>query len=619
MRVPVPDRPGVLADVTTLAAELDVNIADLEIAHSSEGDRGVLILLVPGRSGRALPRRRCSARGYRPAVRTARMTAVRRDRAARSTARRHRHVPGSKSITNRALVLRGARRRHESCSTARCGPTTPTPWSTACAARRRDRRRRVTAHHRRTGTAASIPATEASSTSGCRARRRASSPRSLARGRGRYDDRRGAADAPSADGPDVRGRCARSACDGRRAAASPACLPVVITSARRAAVAAVIGVAATCRASSCRGLLLAGVCDGSTSSTALVSAPYVDMTAARCARSGSRSTPVRVALPASSPTPSSRRVAAVLLRGRGDLRVAGCTSPVSRRSSLQGDLRLRRRARVGWAPRSSRATASGIEVRGTRHAARHRRRPARPLRHGADARRRRRVRRRPDDDHAASGFIRGKETDRIAAIVAASCGAAASRPPSTPTGSPSSPAAPQPARDRDLRRSPHGDGVRAARAARRPASRSTTRTAWPRRFPATSRRSTSFGNVPAPMRVIAIDGPAGSGKSTVARRAGRAARPRVPRHRRDVPRRRVRRPATRHRSRRRRAGRPRSSATSTLDVSLDARHRRRRRRHRRDPRPGGHPRREHRRRQPRGARRAASTASASGRTPTAGE
>ena len=49
VRVPVPDRPGVLAEVTTLAAELDVNIADLEIAHSSEGDRGVLILLVDGR------------------------------------------------------------------------------------------------------------------------------------------------------------------------------------------------------------------------------------------------------------------------------------------------------------------------------------------------------------------------------------------------------------------------------------------------------------------------------------------------------------------------------------------------------------------------------------------
>jgi prephenate dehydrogenase len=46
LRVPVPDRPGVLAEVTTLGGELDVNIYDLEIAHSSEGDRGVLLLVV---------------------------------------------------------------------------------------------------------------------------------------------------------------------------------------------------------------------------------------------------------------------------------------------------------------------------------------------------------------------------------------------------------------------------------------------------------------------------------------------------------------------------------------------------------------------------------------------
>lgn len=47
LRVPVPDRPGVLAEITTAATELDVNIIDLEIAHSTEGERrGVLILLV---------------------------------------------------------------------------------------------------------------------------------------------------------------------------------------------------------------------------------------------------------------------------------------------------------------------------------------------------------------------------------------------------------------------------------------------------------------------------------------------------------------------------------------------------------------------------------------------
>ena len=47
LRVPVPDRPGVLAEVTTSAGELGVNIVDLEIAHSAEGAAGVLVLVVP--------------------------------------------------------------------------------------------------------------------------------------------------------------------------------------------------------------------------------------------------------------------------------------------------------------------------------------------------------------------------------------------------------------------------------------------------------------------------------------------------------------------------------------------------------------------------------------------
>jgi len=68
VRVPVQDRAGVLADVTTLAAELDVSIADLEIAHSSEGDRGVLILLVPAERTERF-QGGLLARGYRPAVR----------------------------------------------------------------------------------------------------------------------------------------------------------------------------------------------------------------------------------------------------------------------------------------------------------------------------------------------------------------------------------------------------------------------------------------------------------------------------------------------------------------------------------------------------------------------
>src|SRR5262245_14957532 len=68
VRVPVQDRAGVLADVTTLAAELDVSIADLEIAHSSAGHRGVLILLVPAERSERF-QGGLLARGYRPAVR----------------------------------------------------------------------------------------------------------------------------------------------------------------------------------------------------------------------------------------------------------------------------------------------------------------------------------------------------------------------------------------------------------------------------------------------------------------------------------------------------------------------------------------------------------------------
>jgi prephenate dehydrogenase len=67
IRVPVPDRPGVLAEVTTLAGELDVNILDLEIAHSPEGDRGVLVLVVDAKAG-DLVRGALLARGYRPSV-----------------------------------------------------------------------------------------------------------------------------------------------------------------------------------------------------------------------------------------------------------------------------------------------------------------------------------------------------------------------------------------------------------------------------------------------------------------------------------------------------------------------------------------------------------------------
>ena len=46
MRIPVLDQQGELAAIATLAADLDVNIYDLEIAHSAEGPRGVVVVLV---------------------------------------------------------------------------------------------------------------------------------------------------------------------------------------------------------------------------------------------------------------------------------------------------------------------------------------------------------------------------------------------------------------------------------------------------------------------------------------------------------------------------------------------------------------------------------------------
>ncbi len=46
VRIPVPDRPGVIAEVAMAASELGVSMVDLEIAHSIEGGSGVLIVVV---------------------------------------------------------------------------------------------------------------------------------------------------------------------------------------------------------------------------------------------------------------------------------------------------------------------------------------------------------------------------------------------------------------------------------------------------------------------------------------------------------------------------------------------------------------------------------------------
>ncbi|HLG67694.1 MAG TPA: prephenate dehydrogenase/arogenate dehydrogenase family protein [Acidimicrobiales bacterium] len=68
LRVPVPDREGVLAEVTSVAGDLGVNIYDIEIAHSPEGTRGVLMLVVEAADAPKL-HAGVAARGYRCTVR----------------------------------------------------------------------------------------------------------------------------------------------------------------------------------------------------------------------------------------------------------------------------------------------------------------------------------------------------------------------------------------------------------------------------------------------------------------------------------------------------------------------------------------------------------------------
>jgi prephenate dehydrogenase len=61
----VPDRPGVLAEVTTAAGELGANIEDLRIVHSTEGGRGRLELVVAGHESAELLVGVLLERGYR--------------------------------------------------------------------------------------------------------------------------------------------------------------------------------------------------------------------------------------------------------------------------------------------------------------------------------------------------------------------------------------------------------------------------------------------------------------------------------------------------------------------------------------------------------------------------
>ena len=64
LRIPVPDRAGVLAEITSLAADAGIGIYDIEIAHSAEGPRGVLILVVDSGEAASLADA-VEAHGYR--------------------------------------------------------------------------------------------------------------------------------------------------------------------------------------------------------------------------------------------------------------------------------------------------------------------------------------------------------------------------------------------------------------------------------------------------------------------------------------------------------------------------------------------------------------------------
>jgi len=65
LRMMIPDRPGVLAEVTTVAGNLGANIEDLRIIHSTEGGRGRLELVIAGDGPAAAVAGALRDRGFR--------------------------------------------------------------------------------------------------------------------------------------------------------------------------------------------------------------------------------------------------------------------------------------------------------------------------------------------------------------------------------------------------------------------------------------------------------------------------------------------------------------------------------------------------------------------------
>ena len=104
LRVPVFDRPGEIARITTMATDIDVNIYDLEIAHSAEGTPRR-----PDHDRRGGPRRTPSGRAHGQRLPAhARAASVKTLTVVGGRPLRGEvEVPGDKSISHRALILAG--------------------------------------------------------------------------------------------------------------------------------------------------------------------------------------------------------------------------------------------------------------------------------------------------------------------------------------------------------------------------------------------------------------------------------------------------------------------------------------------------------------------------------
>ena len=100
-----PTGPGVLAEITSLAADAGIGIYDIEIAHSAEGTRGVLILVVDGADAdtltAAVESHGLPGPGRAPVVTPPRVLVVTGGVPCRGTVR----TPGEKSISHRAVLL----------------------------------------------------------------------------------------------------------------------------------------------------------------------------------------------------------------------------------------------------------------------------------------------------------------------------------------------------------------------------------------------------------------------------------------------------------------------------------------------------------------------------------